>query len=386
MTTDGPSIARAAAGSLARTLREQQRLGGGHVDADALTRIEAATAQLEATLAGAPAAATPSRPAEAPQRAAAPQHRAPQGAETPQRAEARQHGAESPQRAEAPKRAETPQRTQAPHRAEAPQPARAPEASATASPPPASAPPASSGAKPASAEAAATPDAAPQRPAVDTTPMLDLPWVPRDTAATKPAAPDAPEAVLAGVERPSLDAIRDVLGPCERCGLCSTRTNIVFGVGNPNARLMFIGEAPGRDEDAQGEPFVGRAGELLTKMIGAMGYSRDDVYIANIIKCRPPDNRDPSPDEIRACEPFVLRQIDSVQPEVIVTLGRIALQAMTKKKLSIMRTRGSWIEVRGVPTMPTLHPAFLLRKPEFKREAWSDLQQVMGRLGLEGRR
>lgn len=214
--------------------------------------------------------------------------------------------------------------------------------------------------------------------------MLDLPWVPKQVAS---ASTDAgPEQVLPGVERPTLAQVRDVLGDCERCGLCSTRTNIVFGVGNPDARLMFIGEAPGRDEDTRGEPFVGRAGELLTKMIGAMGLSRDDVYIANVIKCRPLDNRDPAPDEVRACEPFVHRQIDSVQPEVIVTLGRVALQAMTKKKMSIMRTRGAWIEVRGVPTMPTLHPAFLLRKPEFKREAWSDLQQVMARLGLEGSR
>lgn len=200
-----------------------------------------------------------------------------------------------------------------------------------------------------------------------------MPWMP-----TSPATGIVTEPGAAG-----LAAIREALGDCRRCRLCTDRTQIVFGVGDPQARLMFIGEAPGADEDQQGEPFVGRAGQLLTKMISAMGYTREQVYIANVVKCRPPDNRDPEPDEIRECEPFLIRQIDAVQPEVIVTLGRFAFQALTRSKRSIMRSRGTWFEYRGVPAMPTLHPAYLLRTPDAKRDVWSDLQQVMARLSPE---
>lgn len=220
-----------------------------------------------------------------------------------------------------------------------------------------------------------TPDARPERAAA--APPRDagqvterMPWMP-----TSPATGIVTEPGAAG-----LTAIREALGDCRRCRLCAERTQIVFGVGDPQARLMFIGEAPGADEDEQGEPFVGRAGQLLTRMISAMGYTREQVYVANVVKCRPPGNRDPEQDEIRECEPFLIRQIDAVQPEVIVTLGRFAFQALTRSKRSIMRSRGTWFEYRGVPAMPTLHPAYLLRNPDAKRDVWADLQQVMARL------
>jgi len=183
---------------------------------------------------------------------------------------------------------------------------------------------------------------------------------------------------------PSLDAVRQALGRCTRCPLHEKRTNIVFGVGNPQARLLFIGEGPGANEDAQGIPFVGAAGELLTRIIGAMGLQRDEVYIANIVKCRPPGNRDPLPAEVAQCEPFLLDQITVIQPEVIVTLGRIAAHALLKITTPITRLRGHWQEYRGVPVMPTLHPAYLLRTPAAKRFVWDDMQEVMRRLGLRG--
>jgi uracil-DNA glycosylase len=178
----------------------------------------------------------------------------------------------------------------------------------------------------------------------------------------------------------SLDAIRAELGDCRRCKLCEGRKQIVFGVGNPKAQLVFVGEGPGADEDEQGEPFVGKAGQLLTKMIEAMGYARSDVYICNIVKCRPPQNRAPDPEEMAACEPFLLNQLKAVSPKVIVALGKIAAQALLKEGTPITRMRGNWREWQNVPLMPTFHPAYLLRNPAEKKLVWADLQKVMARL------
>ncbi len=181
-----------------------------------------------------------------------------------------------------------------------------------------------------------------------------------------------------------LPALREFIGDCTRCKLAPLRTNLVFGVGDPNAQLMFVGEAPGADEDARGEPFVGRAGQLLTDIIErGMGLSRSQVYICNVIKCRPPDNRNPEPDEVESCEPFLVRQIELVKPRVIVGLGTFAVQAVLKVKTPISKLRGTWQEVRGVAMMPTFHPAYLLRNPADKRLVWADIQQVMAKLGLE---
>ena len=182
----------------------------------------------------------------------------------------------------------------------------------------------------------------------------------------------------------SLEELSAFIGDCKRCKLAPLRTHLVFGVGNPQADLMFVGEAPGADEDARGEPFVGRAGQLLTDIIErGMGISRADVYICNVIKCRPPDNRNPEPDEVAACEPFLMRQIDLVRPRAIVALGAFAVQALLKVKTPISRLRGNWQEVRGVKLMPTFHPAYLLRSPGEKRVVWQDIQEVMKLLGLE---
>lgn len=178
----------------------------------------------------------------------------------------------------------------------------------------------------------------------------------------------------------TLPVIREELGDCTRCKLSQTRQKIVFGVGPALAPLMFIGEAPGADEDRQGEPFVGRAGELLDKMIEAMGWGRGDVYIANVLKCRPPGNRNPEPDEVAACRPFLDAQIAAVRPRIIVTLGRPAANVVLGNDAPISALRGRFHEHRGVRVMPTFHPAFLLRQPERKRDAWSDLKQVIAEL------
>jgi DNA polymerase len=208
------------------------------------------------------------------------------------------------------------------------------------------------------------------------------------TAATSPRPAPAPVELLSrypGLEKTAtLDELSAFIGDCKRCKLAPLRTHLVFGVGNPNADLMFVGEAPGADEDARGEPFVGRAGQLLTDIIErGMGLSRADVYICNVIKCRPPDNRNPEPDEVAACEPFLMRQIDLVRPRAIVALGSFAVQALLKVKTPISRLRGNWQEVRGVKLMPTFHPAYLLRSPGEKRLVWQDIQEVMKVLGLE---
>jgi uracil-DNA glycosylase len=170
---------------------------------------------------------------------------------------------------------------------------------------------------------------------------------------------------------------------CTRCRLAGTRKNVVFGVGDPNADLMFIGEAPGRDEDEKGEPFVGRAGQLLTDIIKAMKLSREQVYIANVIKCRPPENRNPEPDELDACRPFIQRQVEIIKPKVIVALGRFGLQSLTEKAYSISSVRGQWLEYKGIKLIPTYHPAYLLRNPAAKKDVWADMKKVMAELGIE---
>jgi DNA polymerase len=174
----------------------------------------------------------------------------------------------------------------------------------------------------------------------------------------------------------SLEQIRDDIGDCRRCRLCDHRTNIVFGEGHPKAQLMFIGEGPGADEDTTGRPFVGRAGQLLDKIISAIGFRREDVYIANVVKCRPPGNRAPERDEAATCEPFLFRQIAVIHPKVIVTLGSPALQCILRSRDSITKARGEWRECEGIAVMPTFHPAYLLRSPDRKREVWEDMKKV----------
>ena len=179
----------------------------------------------------------------------------------------------------------------------------------------------------------------------------------------------------------SLEELRAAIGDCRLCKLCSGRTNLVFGVGNPKAELMFVGEGPGRDEDLQGEPFVGRAGQLLTDIITkGMGMKREDVYIANVVKCRPPENRNPEPDEVAACEPFLKKQIDVVQPRVIVGLGKFAVQTLLQSKIPITKLRGKWHSYHGIKLMPTFHPAYLLRNPADKKLVWEDIKKVIQEL------
>ncbi len=202
--------------------------------------------------------------------------------------------------------------------------------------------------------------------------------------------------VISMPKGPTLKSIRAELGDCKLCKLCKGRANIVFGVGNPSADLMFIGEGPGADEDAQGEPFVGRAGQLLTKIIGAMGFKRGDVYIGNVVKCRPPNNRNPEPDEISACMPFILKQIAVIKPKIIVTLGAIATKALLATEVPISKIRGKFLDwppeafippllKGGCKLLPTYHPAFLLRNPAMKPPVWEDMQKVMRELGLATR-
>lgn len=183
----------------------------------------------------------------------------------------------------------------------------------------------------------------------------------------------------------TLAQVREELGDCTRCKLHATRTNLVFGVGDPDAPLMFVGEAPGANEDLLGEPFVGDAGKLLDKMIGAMGWRREQVYIANILKCRPPGNRNPQPDEIEPCEPFLIKQIAAIRPRLIVALGKFAAQCLLRRPdTPISALRGRFHEYQGIRVMPTYHPAYLLRTPSAKRQAWEDLQQVMRELDRLG--
>jgi DNA polymerase len=180
--------------------------------------------------------------------------------------------------------------------------------------------------------------------------------------------------------------IRTDLGECTRCKLHKTRNTIVFGDGSANAELVFVGEGPGHDEDVQGLPFVGRAGKLLTQMIEAMGLQRKDVYICNVVKCRPPENRLPEKDEVGECSPFLLRQLDAINPKVIVCLGACAAQTLLETNRGISQFRGQWLDFRGRKLLATYHPAYLLRNPSAKAEVWKDLQKVMAVLGLEPRK
>jgi len=185
------------------------------------------------------------------------------------------------------------------------------------------------------------------------------------------------------VENDTLERIREDLGECTRCRLHEQRNKIVFGAGNPRAELVFVGEGPGHDEDVQGLPFVGRAGKLLTQMIEAMGLEREQVYICNVVKCRPPENRKPEDDEVATCSPYLYRQLDVIAPRAIVCLGATAAQALLKTKDSISRFRGTWFDYRNTKLLVTYHPAYLLRNPNAKGEVWKDLQKVMAHLGLQ---
>ena len=188
------------------------------------------------------------------------------------------------------------------------------------------------------------------------------------------------------IEGDTFQLIRETIGDCTRCKLHKGRTNIVFGVGSVKAQLVFVGEGPGRDEDIKGEPFVGRAGKLLTQMIEAMGLRREDVYICNVVKCRPPENRLPEKDEITTCSPFLYRQIDVIRPKVICCLGSCASQTLLQTTQGISRFRGEWFDFRGSKLIATYHPAYLLRNPNAKGEVWKDLQKVMAVLGLQPKR
>ena len=181
----------------------------------------------------------------------------------------------------------------------------------------------------------------------------------------------------------ALERLRLDIGECLRCKLSMGRKNVVFGEGNPDARLMFIGEGPGKEEDMKARPFVGDAGQLLDRLINRMGLNREEVYIANVVKCRPPGNRDPEEDETATCIPFLKAQIGIIQPEVIMTLGRISAHALLGTSTPISRLRGKWMELDGVPVMPTFHPAYLLRNPKDKNLTWADAVQALKKLGLE---
>ena len=194
--------------------------------------------------------------------------------------------------------------------------------------------------------------------------------------------PIASPADIDGQALDSLTALRDAIGDCRRCKLCEHRTQIVFGVGDPHAELVFIGEGPGADEDLRGEPFVGRAGQLLTEIITkGMKMRREEVYIANVVKCRPPHNRNPEADEIVACEPFLRKQIELIQPRIIVALGAFAAQTLLQTKTPISRLRGVWHTYQDTKLMPTLHPAYLLRNPRDKRLVWQDIKAVLREMG-----
>jgi DNA polymerase len=177
-----------------------------------------------------------------------------------------------------------------------------------------------------------------------------------------------------------LTAIREDIGDCQRCKLARTRTNIVFGSGNPHAELVFVGEAPGFDEDRQGLPFVGRAGQLLTKIIESINLTREDVYICNVLKCRPPENRNPEPDEVQACGGFMRRQLASIKPKIVCCLGTFAAQTVLQTAMPISKLRGSFHDMDGIRVIATFHPAYLLRSPDKKRDVWEDMKQIRAEL------
>jgi DNA polymerase len=220
------------------------------------------------------------------------------------------------------------------------------------------------------------------KPAFRGTPPVVAPVSPKVASLPVVAGPSLFESIEK-IVGDSLLKTREDLGECTRCKLHSTRHKIVFGDGNPKAELVFVGEGPGADEDAQGLPFVGRAGKLLTQMIEAMGLQRKDVYICNVVKCRPPENRQPEEDEVTTCSPFLLRQIDAIAPKVIVCLGAVAARTLLETNRGISQFRGEWLEFRGRKLLATYHPAYLLRNPPAKSEVWKDLQKVMAVLGLE---
>jgi len=207
------------------------------------------------------------------------------------------------------------------------------------------------------------------------------PEIPKAVPLPVPVGPSLIES-LDRIVDDTLLKVRSDLGDCTRCKLHSTRHTIVFGDGSPKAELVFVGEGPGADEDAQGLPFVGRAGKLLTQMIEAMGLQRKDVYICNVVKCRPPENRLPEEDEVKTCSPFLFRQLDVIAPKVIVCLGAVAAKTLLQTNRGISQFRGQWLEYRGKKLMATYHPAYLLRNPNAKGEVWKDLQKVMAVLGL----
>ncbi|MBI4915270.1 MAG: uracil-DNA glycosylase [Acidobacteria bacterium] len=217
--------------------------------------------------------------------------------------------------------------------------------------------------------------------------LKDFHWNDVDVAAGPPGtgADAAAPAEADPLAAPDLAGMAAALADCRRCRLCQGRSRVVFGVGNPRARVMFIGEGPGADEDRQGEPFVGKAGQLLNAMLPAIGLRREDVYIGNVVKCRPPGNRDPEDDEVAACLPFLHRQIELVGPDVIVTLGRIAARHLLGTTAPISSYRGRWTSFAGRDVLPTFHPAYLLRNPAAKAQAWADLKQLLQRLAATPR-
>ena len=242
---------------------------------------------------------------------------------------------------------------------------------------------------------------APPLPTQEFTPRFEEPSLPKREMKSVPSSAPAlarnvvlpPRDAVPSLFRPvtkieddTLLKIREDLGDCKRCKLCKTRNTIVFGDGNPRAELVFVGEGPGADEDEQGLPFVGRAGKLLTQMIEAMGLQRKDVYICNVVKCRPPQNRQPERDEVEECSQFLFRQIDTIAPKAIVCLGATAAKTILQTERGISQFRGEWQEFRGRKLMATYHPAYLLRNPAAKREVWKDLQKVMVELGLAVKR
>ncbi len=210
--------------------------------------------------------------------------------------------------------------------------------------------------------------------------LLQAQALPDSSLAVAVTATPAGESSMAGVH--TLEELRAEIGDCRRCHLCEKRNSIVFGVGNPDAEIVFVGEGPGYEEDKQGEPFVGRAGQLLTQIITkGMHMQRADVYIANVVKCRPPENRNPEPAEIAACEPFLVKQLELIQPKVIIALGKFAAQTLLKDTTPITRLRGKWQSYHGIKLMPTLHPAYLLRNPKDKRLVWEDIKAVLREIG-----
>ena len=241
-------------------------------------------------------------------------------------------------------------------------------------------------AHPAMSPAARTPSAA-SSVGLPATPNLPVAVAPARSSTAVPFA-QAPSLFETSdrIKDDTFQLIRETIGDCTRCKLHQGRTNIVFGVGSMKAELVFVGEGPGHDEDIKGEPFVGRAGKLLTQMIEAIGLRREDVYICNVVKCRPPENRLPEKDEITTCSPFLFRQIDVIRPKVICALGSCASQTLLQTTQGISRFRGEWFDFRGSKLIATYHPAYLLRNPSAKSEVWKDLQKVMAVLGLQPKR